>query len=483
MKNKIAGKLMQYSAFVLLLFAVLSGVLFSAMFKKHTVDVTMRDQRAHIASIADTLSHFMANYIDGSCRGVGFKSYTRFVGDLSMGDLYLIDGQGEAVTVGEMALPDALLPGAAKALAARVFETGEITGESLSAGLFHADSLMTAAPVLDASGNVLYAVVIHYPVDIVEHTLKDTAYILVASLALAVALAFAVSTALSRRFVRPLYSMMDTTTKLTGGDYSAKTCVIQNDEIGVLAAHIDALAERLEEAEKERSRFDQLRQDFFSDVSHELRTPISVLKGSVELLRDGMIKEPQQMRRYYEQLYMDANHLERLVCDLLELTRLQNPQFAMQMDVVNLMDVLGDTVRFMRQRAEKKRISIRLEGGAPFAVWGDYGRMRQMMIILLDNAVKFSPEGGEVFITARRLPEACEVSVTDHGCGMDQETLEHIFDRYYHSHSARNKGGTGLGLPIAREIALRHSTQLTCSSAPGEGARFSVLFAEHHVEA
>lgn len=477
MNNKIARRLVQYSAWVLLLFALLSGVLFSLMFERHTVDVTRRDMQAHTAVIADTLSHFMANYHEGSCQGGGFKSYTRFVGELAMCDLYLLDAQGTPVTIGELQLPENPLPPQAKAFAARVFKEKETISESFSAGSLHFASLMTAAPVTGAEENVLYALVLHYPVNHVEHTLLDTVYILSACLTIAMVLSIAVAAALSRRFVRPLHRMMETTTRLTGGDYSAKTLVKQNDEIGVLAAHIDALAERLEAAEEERSRFDQMRQDFFSDISHELRTPLSVLKGSLELLRSDMIDTPQQRRQYYEQLYADARHLERLVGDLLELNRLQNAQFSMEMEILNIADVLEDTVRSMRQKAKEKQIDILLDNQAgAFPVLGDYGRLRQLMIILLDNAVKFSAEHSSVCLAAKRVDEGCEVCVTDHGAGMDPETLKHVFDRYYHKRSARNRGGTGLGLPIAKEIARRHQLELVCTSEEGKGTRFSMVY-------
>ena len=482
MNNKIARRLALYSAFVLLLFALLSGVLFSLMFERHTVDVTRRDMQAHTTAIAETLSHFIANYHEGNCQGGGFKSYTRFVGRLSMSDLYLLDRQGESVTIGELQLPENAVPQGAKALADRVFDENTLLSEPVFGGLLHADSLMTAAPVTGADGHTLYALVLYYPVNHVEHTLRDTVYILSICLATAMALAIVVSLVLSRRFVRPLYHMMDTAIRLTDGDYSAKTEVFQNDEIGVLAGRIDALAERLQEAEKERSRFDQLQRDFFSDISHELRTPLSVLKGSVELLRDGTIDTPEQRRQYYEQLYADASHLERLVGDLLELNRLQNTQFSMEMDVVNIADIMADTVRSMRQKAKEKQIEIRLDNQAgAFPVLGDYARLRQLLIILLDNAVKFSPEHAAVCLAARRVGDGCEVSVEDRGSGMDAETLRHVFDRYYHKRSAGNRGGTGLGLPIAVEIARRHQMELVCRSESGKGTRFSMVFPEHEI--
>ena len=132
MKNKIAGRLTLYFAAVLLLFALVTGALFALLFTRHTKDVAMRDMRAHTLSIANTLSHFIANYHEGSCSGGGFKSYTRFVGELSMSDLYLIDAHGDTVTIGELEMPDSALPQEALPLVERVFETQNIVSDSFS---------------------------------------------------------------------------------------------------------------------------------------------------------------------------------------------------------------------------------------------------------------------------------------------------------------------------------------------------------------
>ena len=478
MKNKIAQRLTKYFALALVLFALTAGTLFSLMFARHTADVTRRDLRAHAVSIAKTIEHFTADCEEGECKGGGFKAYMRYIGDAVTSELYLLNRDADHAVIGEMKAPGTPPPQEALPLVQRVFETGEVVESAVTINPVHLGDMMVCAPVSDAADAVRYVLVMRAGVHGITHALLDTFYMFAACLGIALVIAIAVSFFLSRRFVTPLHRMKDAATQMAQGDYAVKTHVAQNDEIGVLAAHIDELADKLSEAERERSRFEQLRQDFFSDISHELRTPISVLRGNIELLREGMIEDPKQC---CDQLYADVHHLQRLVNDLLELTRLQNTQFHIEMDVVNLMDVLTDTVRSMRRKAEERSIAIRLDEAQPFAVLGDYGRLRQLMIILLDNAIKFSPEGEEVHIAVIREAGRCEVSVIDHGCGIEKEALDHIFDRYYHNCSAENRGGTGLGLPIAREIALRHGAQISGISKPGEGTRFVLVFPEYEM--
>ncbi|MBR5288474.1 MAG: HAMP domain-containing histidine kinase [Clostridia bacterium] len=477
MKNKIAKRLTLYFISVLLVFALIAGSLFSLMFARHTADVTAKDMREHAESIAATLSHFIANYVQGECQGGGFKSYTRFIADAATGDLFLFDQNYGPVTLGEMALPDTDLPEGAAALIDRVYEENDVISESFSTSLFHADNLIAGAPIHDKDGNVLYALLLCSPAGSIDHAQQDTVYILAACLSIAGILGVIVSDILSHRFVTPLNRMMDTTTQLTQGNYDAKTNVRQNDEIGTLARHIDTLAQELAAAEKERSQLEQMRQDFFSDISHELRTPIAVLKGNAELLQSGIITEPAKLQSAYDQLSADATHIQHLVNDLLELTRLQNPHFTIDMAVINLPDVLSDTVRSMRQAAQKKQITLQLESPVSlYPVLGDYGRLRQLMIVLLDNAIKFSPEQSVIRIIVTPDGERCAVSVVDQGTGIEPQALEHIFDRYFHSRSRHNAGGSGLGLPIAKEIALRHNLDFTCTSEVGKGTCFTLVF-------
>lgn len=476
MKNKIAKRLTKYFAWAMLLFALLVGMLFSLMFARHTADVTKRDLCAHAESIAETIAHFTEGCEQGECKGGGFKAYMRYIGDVAMSELYLLDARGEIVLLGEMEMPKMPLGQQALEMAVRVFESNEVISSGFSLNPFQPEEMIVCAPVPDGQGGVRYALAMRMKVNSIAHTLTDAFYMLTACLLIAMTIAMIVSRCLSRRFVTPLHKMMDAAMRMAQGDYSAKTHVAQQDEIGVLAAHIDELADKLDEAQRERSRFDQMRQDFFSDISHELRTPIAVIKGNMELLREGMMEDTAQKKKCYEHLCTDVDHLQRLVGDMLELSRLQNTQFHIEMETINLADVLLDSVRAMRRRAEEKKIAIRMDMMQPFAVMGDYGRLRQLMIILLDNAVKFSPEGAAVHVEIRQEKETCEVTVADHGCGIEPDAIKHIFDRYFHRPSDLNRSGTGLGLPIAREIALRHGLEISCRSTPGEGARFRVAF-------
>jgi signal transduction histidine kinase len=260
---------------------------------------------------------------------------------------------------------------------------------------------------------------------------------------------------------------------LADGKYESKTGVVQNDEIGELAGAIDVLSDRLLAARAEGERLDQLRRDFIANISHELKTPVTVIRGSLEALADEVVTEPEQIRHYHKRMLAEIVSLQRLIGDLLDLSRLQNTDFKIESEQLNLCDILSDAVRSAVQLARDKQIEIIQEYDTPsLSVTGDYGRLRQMFMIVLDNAIKFSPEGCSVNVTL----EGKTVTISDRGIGIAEEALPHIFDRFYKVKSEDNKSGSGLGLAIARQIAERHGITLSVKSRPNEGTAFSFSF-------
>ena len=212
-----------------------------------------------------------------------------------------------------------------------------------------------------------------------------------------------------------------------------------------------------------------MRRDFFASISHELRTPLTVLRGSLDALSAGLVEDEEKRRDYLAQMQANLLHLNRLVNDLFDLARLENPDFAIEKADVDLSDALRDAVRTARRLAAPMSVELRLGDTPPIPMRGDYGRLRQMFLAVLDNAVKFSPESGTVEIGVEASENRWRVAVTDHGPGIAAELLPHIFDRF----RTNREGGTGLGLSIAQNIARRHDIVLEADSVEGEGATFA----------
>lgn len=335
-------------------------------------------------------------------------------------------------------------------------------------------SLTVGAPIYSGT-EVVGAVLLHSPVSGIDSAVSQGLATLAIGCIVGLLFAGIGAAILSYRLTRPLQIMRQTALQLAAGNYEIHTGINTRDEIGQLAQSMDVLAEHLEKARSEREQIDRMRDSFVANVSHELRTPIAILRGYIELLDQGAVTDGQEIRDCYAQMLGESRHMERLVNDLLELSRLQDAGFQLTMEEVDLCHVASDAARAIRRQAQAKNISVEVQlPDASCRVTGDYGRIRQMLIILMDNAVKFSNENGSVQVFVENAPNPV-LRVMDHGVGIQEEQLPYIFDRFYKSNTAENQKGTGLGLAIAQEIAKRHHAAIAVSSSGGRTV-FEIAF-------
>ncbi len=466
MKHRITYRLIGYFSAVLLLSSMIAGILFYALFTHHTAKLHEVDLKARASSIAETLSQFSQQKQRGRGMSGGYGAYLRFLDDIAMSEVWLADEHAQIIQTGHRnsALSYRELPSGAEGLIQQVFEGAVVSNREFSPVL-GVPSITVGAPVYDAAGNINAALLLHSPITGIRQAQRSGVLILVFCISVALCLAFVLAVLLARHFIQPLKKIGLAAEQAMGGDYSARTQVQQKDEIGSLACNIDGLFAQLSTVEKEREKLDAMRQDFMSNISHELRTPVTVIKGSLEVLAEGLISDPTEMQEYFRQMSADTTHLERLVNDLLELSRLQSTDFQIEKTQLNLADILKEAIRSMQRIAGQKEVTIGFENGAGnLCFFGDYGRLRQMFVIILDNAVKFAPQGSTVTVKMQRRGSSPVISISDCGSGILPEDIPHIFDRFYKKRSGQNKNGTGLGLPIAKQIASRHGITVTCES-------------------
>ncbi len=479
MKNKIAVKLTLYFSAVLLLFSVIIGSVFMMLFRSHTIELYKTDLEKRAVTIAATLSEaFSETNSSGPGSGMGngmhggYGTYLRALDEIAMTDVWVVDENLQLITSGKMEnYTYADLPQDADKVVKEVFNGKTAFSEGFS-NLLNSPTLTVGTPII-SNGKVIGALLLHSPVEGITQATTQGFYLLAISMLAALVLAIVLSVLLSLSFTKPLKKMRNSALRLADGDYSAKTGVKQKDEIGELAGEIDILSEKLETASHESERLLQLRQDFVANISHELRTPVTVIRGSLEALCEGVVSEPEKVKEYHCQMLDESIFLQRLVDDLLDLSRLQNTDFKIEMREINICEVLDDAVRTAKHLAEQKGITIAEEQDAQICtIQGDYGRLRQMLMIILDNAVKFSPAGSKIAVSLKDKT----ITVKDKGPGIPNEDLPYIFDRFYKTKSAGNTGGTGLGLSIAKQIADRHGIEITVDSKQNEGTEFMFRF-------
>lgn len=253
---------------------------------------------------------------------------------------------------------------------------------------------------------------------------------------------------------------------------SLKTSRIQipagQEEMSALANAINAMLERIDRGYQAQARF-------VSDASHELRTPISVIQGYANMLDRWGKDDPEVRQEAINAIRAEAASMGTLVEQLLFLARGDNNTQVVRKQCVDLSDLADEVYRETQLLETGRVIQSAIQPGVLF--WGDPGLLKQALRILVDNGVKYTPEGGSVTIRLRAEEGRIRLSVTDTGAGIAQEELPRVFERFYRSDQsrARETGGTGLGLPIAKWIAARHNGWIEVVSKPEVGSRFTLL--------
>ena len=397
----------------------------------------------------------------------------RMIEDIAMGEVWIVDAKTGNIVQGRNEKGQSfsylkLPPNAEETIKKAI--SGETTTTENFNDYLNENSITVAVPI--KNGQTIEGVVLlHSPVKYMSSALKSGIYTLIFSILVALILASISAVWLSISFTKPLNKIRDTTTELAKGNYEVTTQVNQSDEIGELAKSIDKLALQLDKSSKESERFEKMRQNFIANISHELRTPITVIRGSIEAICDGIIKDSEQLKDYNEQILSDSIHLQRLVNDLIDLTKLQNTDFSIDKSTINLFEIINDAVRSMKQISTKKGVKINFSAENAieedkYLFVGDYQRIRQMIIIVLDNAIKFSNENQKVDIFLKKENNKYEIKICDNGRGIDSKNIGEIFNHYHKSNTEENKNGMGLGLAIAKEIAIRHNIEIMVESEP-----------------
>jgi two-component system phosphate regulon sensor histidine kinase PhoR len=293
----------------------------------------------------------------------------------------------------------------------------------------------------------------------------------------------------ARYLATRLGSIIDYASTLATGNFKARLNTTAKDELGILANQLNETGEKLEKMFEELQRehvelekLERIRKDFVINVSHELRTPLASIQGYTETLLDGALHDPDNNVRFLHIIRQNAERLGRLTADLLTLSRLELKSQRLQFASYYLEPLLQECIDTLRPVAEKKSIRIEFEPADPkMEVFCDSEAVHQVMTNLLDNAIKYTPDGGRIHVSWRLLPASgrpafAEIAVADTGIGIPSEDLPRLFERFYRVDKARSRdlGGTGLGLAIVKHLARAHGGEARVESTPGQGSTFFI---------
>ncbi|WP_298202573.1 ATP-binding protein [Desulfosporosinus sp.] len=598
-KKRIAFKLTASFVVIVLISMLAIGLLFIQMFREYAFDSREQTMLARARSIAEVMAENSQNF--GQIRGLA--GYMHFLDTMAEARVWITDSKGKPSSTSGMGMGmgknfgfgpgmgqshtfnSEPLPPEAEKVIQEVLKGTEAVSESFSS-VYNEATLTVGVPIVDSNHQVIGSVLLHTPVTGVTSTLNKAVSILAISLLAALVLAIGLGIFYSLLFTRPLKAMNFTALEITRGNYSARTGVNRQDELGQLGNSLDHLALTLgntinqlfqekgklndiiasisegivafdttlkpisvntalaeimnrpqpyliEAVEKDLNqleieaqlarvmedkkpsqvlkdwlgkklrftfslivdnhgkvtgsvalvqdiskseRLEQLRRDFVANVSHEFRTPLTVIRGSVEALVDGMVENSEDIKRYHHRILSETRGLERLVGDLMELSRLQSGKITINEDRIHIFSLLADVVKSLQTIADKKGIKIKFQSQQdlpPFL--GDYDRLRQLFIIFLDNAVKYSPANTLVSVESKMLQNnMLSIIIRDQGYGIAADELPYIWDRFYKVDKARQGLGTGLGLAIAKHLLELHDGKVSVQSELGKGTEIEI---------
>ncbi|MGQ9680897.1 MAG: ATP-binding protein, partial [Anaerolineae bacterium] len=218
-------------------------------------------------------------------------------------------------------------------------------------------------------------------------------------------------------------------------------------------------------------RLETVRRDFVSNISHELRTPLASLKALVDTLRDGALEDPPAAQRFLDRIEGEVDAMSQMVQELLELARIESGQVPLLLRAVPLREIIGPPTERLRPQAERANVALQVEAVPDISALADAERVQQVVTNLVHNAVKFTPAGGRVAVTAWVQADEAVIEVRDTGVGIPAADLPRIFERFYKVRGARGSG-TGLGLAIARHIVQAHEGRIWAESQEGRGSVF-----------
>lgn len=311
----------------------------------------------------------------------------------------------------------------------------------------------------DVNGVVL----LFSPLDQINKTLFEVYKIIWGTAAASLALAALIIFIVSRRISRPIENIQKSASAIAEGSFTEDVELQGRDEIAQLAGTFNYMKNRLKQVE-------EMRKNLIANVSHELRTPLTSIRGFIQGILDGVIKEEDQ-DKYLRRAYEETGRLNRLVNDLLQLARIQSGSLSLNREAVDVGELIREIVEENLLLAAQRSITLSAGIEGAITAFADRDRIKQVILNLLHNAINFSNDGGEVRLRAAVQNRTVSVEVEDSGPGIPEDQLELIFEKFHRVEKSRSRmvPGTGLGLSIARELVELHGGTISARSQVGRG--------------
>lgn len=350
----------------------------------------------------------------------------------------------------------------------------KITDESIMA---------VSAPILDSNSAMIG--ILRYVTSMSKINQIIYNYLMYALLVVAVIVfvLLILSATFSRSILTPINEITAVSKKMAEGNFGEKLPVTYKDELGVLAQTLNTMADEIQKTER-------LKNDFISSISHEIRTPLTAVSGWAETILTGDLSNSNEVYSGLNIIVRETGRLSDMVEELLDFSRIQSGRLTLDKEEFDLASEVGDIVRIFRAKAQQRDLKIYMpKYSAPIMVYADMNRMRQVIINVLDNAMKFSSDGGVVYLEIGNVSDVDSkednknldiyVSIRDEGVGIAEEDIENVTNKFYKGNSRQS--GSGIGLAISNEIMRLHGGQLSIVSELGKGTTVNIIIPAVHI--
>ena len=448
---------------VLLMAMLLIGTSFQALVKNYLTEEAMEGLKNDGNAISALAS---AYYTEGTLNHEDFLVNLSFVSQVSQADAVICDSTGRLVLCsrapfgcghqGLSVSPDFLQ---------NVFSTGCVTTTGIIQGLYEEERFVAAVPITDSLGYGVGIVIVSTPMEQVNHILQKISDTYLFVSVLVVVLAVVMMSLLARHQSKPLREMAKAANDFGHGNLNARVQVDpkSSDEVQDLALAFNNMASSLQQSEYQR-------QEFVANVSHELKTPMTTISGFVDGMLDGTIP-PERHKHYMHMVSDETKRLSRLVRSMLDISRLQDQDIPEEKKSrFELQELAGQVLITFEQKIDSKNLNVDVDfPGHPTYTHAVPDYITQVIYNLLDNAVKFCPEGGDLGMKIRIGTTKLYVSISNSGETIPQSELPLVFDRFHKLDKSRsqNRDGWGLGLYIVKTIVCRHGEDISVTSQNG----------------
>ncbi len=466
MKKSVFSRIFSVNIIIVVLgimsMALVEYMLISKYIYKERVD-TLKDNAKAIASFIDsgTSVERLENFLYGFSRSTDKN-------------ILIIDKDRKVIMASaDSAVYDQSIKYVAAEYCSEVLSNRESFVSGTLGGIYRTEMFTLQVPVVNgANRDVIGAVFISSTVPEMNRMKLQISRIIGLSILFVVFVTFIFSFAVSRKISQLIKQIGTAAKKFAKGDYSSR---VEEGRKGYNITEISELAHTFNDMASDLERADEVRESFISDVSHELRTPMTTIAGFVDGILDDTIP-PERQRDYLVIVKDEITRLSSLVNSFLDITRLKNGKLQLEMTDFDINEVIRRTVINFENRIEEKGINVSIEfDDESCFVRADVDSIRRVLTNLLDNAIKFTNEGGEIKVSVKCVQQEAQVSVYNTGCGIAENELKMIFERFYKVDRSRsiNRNGTGIGLYIVKDILNSHGKDIKVSSREGEYAEFS----------